>query len=719
MIMQARNGTALIAMAVGIATYGSGAAVAQTPEAVPAEAAPSDGLQDIVVTAQRREERLQDVPISVSALTPESIRAAGVTDTNDLSAAVPGLYVSRQNASISPFIRGIGNKNTSPGEESAAALYVDGVYISSPAGGLFALNNIARVEVLKGPQGTLFGRNAIAGVIQIVTKDPSHDPSADVTLSYANYDTKEATLYATAGITDSIAADIAVYANRQSDGWGRNLTTGSEAFKGHELALRSKWLVDLGDNTKLTFAIDYGKVRPVTPPYFVPLEGSTLFDGVTYAGFFNPQGNRDVTADTEQWGANAQLRHDLGGVQFVSISSYRWVRSEYFGENDGIPRLVQKADSHQTSKTFTQEFQLLSDNDSRLSWIVGAFYYHDQSGYDPLVLNSTNPAGVTTTLTRFSTQTSNSYAGFGQATFALFSATKITAGLRYTKDERALSANDIRVTGPFTFVPQKANSSKLTWRFSIDQKLTEDILLYGSISRGYKSGVFNTVSPAAPAVNPETLDSYEIGLKSDLFDRHVRFNLAAFYSKFKDIQFQIPVPGATQLLNAAEGESKGFETEIVIAPVSHLRINAAATYLHNEYTDFAGAPFFTPLPTGGNALTPVSATGKDFVQSPHWTATIGAQYTIPTEIGDFLAAGTYSYNDGFFFDAQNRVRQPSYELVSASLGWTSPDGTFGARVWGKNLTDSRYYTNIPIQAFGDTAVPAAPRTYGLTLEAHF
>ncbi|MDB5710726.1 MAG: TonB-dependent receptor [Sphingomonas bacterium] len=697
-------------------------AVAQTspPAARPVETVPEDDgsrVQDIIVTAQRREERLQDVPVSVSVLTGSAVRNAGVRDVGDLSVAVPGLDLGRQNIAIAPFIRGVGNKNTSPGEEAATAIYVDGVYLPTLTGGLFALSNIQRVEVLKGPQGTLFGRNATAGVIQIITKDPKVQFSGDASIGYGNYDTVEANFYATSGIAPGVRADIALYGMKQRDGWGKNLTTGNDVYKGYDFAARSKWIFDLGPKATLKIAGDFESTRPVATPAFRPMEGKMLAGGVPYSGFYNVAENIDVFATSRQWGLNGQLRYDLGWADVVSITSYRHNKVHWVFDQDGTPANLVSPISDETASTWTQELQLVSEKNSTFEWIAGFYYYNDRSAEAPLTLQG---LVLPVTTLRYSTQTAESFAGFTQGTFHLPGRTDLTGGLRYTYDKRTIFGEDVRSNGTTLNYPkQDANFEKLTWRASIDHRLSDQILTYASYSRGFKSGVFNVIAPAGAAVRPEIVDSYEVGFKSDLFDRAIRLNGAAFYNKFRDIQFQVPVVGGTALLNAAAARTQGFELELQAVPSRGLTLRAALTYLDGKYTNFKNAPFYTQLPAGGNAAFTGDAGGNNTIQTSPFTASVGADYQINGAFGALLVAATYYYNDGFFFDPQNRVAQPSYSILNSSLEYTLPGGRLGMKIWVRNLLEARYYTNVTLQSFGDDAFPAAPRTFGASVAVHF
>lgn len=703
----------LVALATATPAF-SQAAVVQpaSSDATSEKTESSSEIKDIVVVAQRRSERLQDVPVSVTALSSEALSVSGVTSTISLQNSVPGLSMSVQQTSISPFIRGIGNRNTSPGDESAAALYVDGVYTASLAASVFALSNIDRIEVVKGPQGTLFGRNAAAGVIQVITKTPSHTPSVEMSGTYANYNTFIGQFYGTVGVTDTLAADLSIYGMNQANGWGRNANTGNEAFKGHEFAIRTKWLLDLG-NTKISLSGDYDKNRPVLQPALRALPGQKLIDGSGYLGFYTVNNTIDVSGTNEQWGGNLQIRHDFGGAELLSISSYRDVKVNLPFDQDGSAAPATTAIFKQYARTTTQELQLLSPGHGPVQWIIGAFYFHDASAYDPLTIGGTALGGRV--IDRFARQVTTSYSGFAQATFEILPETHLIAGIRYTSDKRRITGVDLVNGVAGTPVDQRATFSKPTWKISLDHKFSEDIMGYAQYSRGFKSGVFSAAAPTTPAVRPEIVDAFELGLKTDLFDRHVRFNASFFYNKFKDVQLQVPILGASVLLNAARGDVKGAEFELQVVPVSNLQLSANISYLDGTYTSFPIAPGFIPLPAGGSTQVVIDASGRDTIYTPPLTANFTIQYKIPTDIGEFDINGSAYYNDGFFFDPENRLRQASYTLLNATLGWTSSDERFGVQLFARNLTNAQYYNQIIPQRFGDTSVPDAPRTYGITM----
>ena len=401
-----------------------------------ASGAASAQIEEVVVTAQRRAESMQDVPITVSAVTADTLRTLGAIDVLDLASTAPGLYVGRQLASPLIYLRGIGTTSTQGGQESPTALYVDGVYYAELPGLNFSFNNIERIEVLKGPQGTLFGRNATGGLVQIVTKDPSQDAQLDIGFTAGNYETFGGKLYATTGIGDNLAADIAFVGSDQGEGWGDNLTLGVETGLTDEYGVRSTWLWTPSDATSVRASVDYTKTETTVGLSRQAAPGSRSFDGQgppddIYDDLSNIENNEEI----EAVGAALKISHSFDAVDFVSITGYRDTDTDLAFDQDNTPIPLVNAPIFYRTDQFSQELQLLSNDSERFDWIVGLYYLDLDFDYE-LVLNGLAFAGAGGFDDRHSRQTVKSYAGYAQGTLAVGDASNLTAGIRYTSDER-------------------------------------------------------------------------------------------------------------------------------------------------------------------------------------------------------------------------------------------------------------------------------------------
>ncbi|EZP74573.1 TonB-dependent receptor precursor [Sphingomonas paucimobilis] len=696
------------------------------------------GIEDIVVTAQRRSESLQRVPITVSAVTADTVQALGITNTADLSAIAPSFTLQTQIGNATPFIRGVGTQAAgSPGQENSVAIYVDGVYISAQAASIFALNSIERIEVLKGPQSTLFGRNATGGLIQIITREPSHDTQIEGTVGYGNYQTFNAKLYATTGLSDKVAIDFAGSYSHQGKGWGTSVITGRDANKTPlDLALRSKLLFTPTDTTRITFAADYARIRTTTGISTRTAPGSVNALGYSsQGGFYDTSAEQEPIYKAKSGGLSLKIEQEADFAQFVSITAFRESRATSVVDFLSNPQrgLVIALNPHE--RQFTQELQILSPEGSDIKWIGGLFYYRNKGEFDPFEVRAypalTHAPGPV--ITRSTGQmTTDSISAFAQATFPLGKTTRLTTGIRYTRDKREATNYEQVLPSfappgdPIIYPVRRSKSSKPTWRISLDQDLGPNVLGYASYNRGFKSGLYNLQEPLADPLKPEKIDAYEVGLKADLFNRMLRLNIAGFYYDYTNLQLLRAEGGKTQLLNASSAKIYGLDFEGTLVPVEGLTLRAGVGLLHSRYGDFPNAVQTTPivdpvtgLPTGGNMTGPLNAKGNHTVFVPDYTINVSAAYERRFDAGTLGATVGYYYSGRRYFEIDNRLSQDPYGLLSAELSWTLPNDHLRVRVWGRNLANEKVFRQITEQAVIDGVIADAPRTYGAALDFRF
>jgi iron complex outermembrane receptor protein len=702
----------------------------------PAEAAAPEqvGLGDIVVTAQRRNENLQRVPIAVSVATAETLAVAGVANIQTLKVAIPSVDLQTLNGSALPIIRGVGSKAAFPGIEPPIAVYIDGVYIANPVSTLLSFNNINQIEVLKGPQGTLFGRNATGGLIQVSTRDPSQTTKGQFSLSYGNYDTVRGDAYLSGGITSNLAADIAFTGTHQGNGYGTNLLSGRDVYKtDRDIGVRSKWIWQPGQETSVRLIMDYANYLNSNNAIRIK-QGTTIPApyGPSYGGDpWDIASNREPRTSFSGGGVSVRADHDFGGVKIASITAYRRSKSAAEFDFDYTPTDGRIVDLKGKDRQFSQELQLISPDGGRVTWVAGAFYFNASSGYPyfdlllngPVVLPTVPP---TVKIRTVSTQKTDSISGFGQATAQVFDGLKATAGLRYTSETRELtdaSVTQFRNNGTSVVtVPEFADSrdyKKLTWRLALDYTFSRDVLGYVSYNRGFKSGGFNSNSLTVGSFSPETLDAYEVGLKSSFLNRRVRVNLAGFYYDYKDVQVQRVTTAGTGIYNSGKETVYGLEAELEGRLSSQLTARASYQYIpHAEYSNFPAAVVATPRAAGGYMIGTGSASGNRAVLSPRNTANASIDYTVPLTSGTLGFNASIYYNSGIYNDPDNLIKQPSYALVNMSARYGLKNGV-SLNVWVQNLTDRAVSTLDGIQTFGATGVDrvgyAPPRTYGVTV----
>ena len=692
-------------------------------------------IEEVFVTAQRKKERLQDVPIAVNVISGDALANMGLSSTEDLQAAVPGLEFISTGPAGTPFLRGVGSNAGNPNDEPSVALYVDGVYIGASFANVMGFNNIERVEVLKGPQGTLFGRNATGGVIQLVTRDPKHAPSVEVSAGVGNYRSSTGGLYATTGLSETIAVDVAVQAETQDKGWGRNLTRNSEDFEGRTFSARSKLLFTPDERLNVRLSVDHAENESAQLAYKLP-KGALGIDGQL------PPDDYDSTADIQLFGqgqplviarqSGAALRADyqLDAVQLVSITSYRDSSGTYWADADGTAVPFVEGKLPLSASNFSQELQLISAPGATFDWVAGAYLYRSKAAYNDVVFSGLafgDPGnGVIGQLLLDGEQKTDSTAVYAQANYEVLEGTKLTGGLRYTDEKQSFESAVFDTPVPD---PADRGFEEWTWRAALDHAFNPDVHSYLSYNRGIKGGGFDLLSPGGPGFEPETLDAYELGLKSQLLNRRLRFNAAYFFYDYQNIQVQVIKPGGTGVVettNAAKAQIHGLDVDFQYVPFANASLSGGFILLDSEYKKFENSVSYpaSPLTDANNDGSPdgatiIDASGNKTIRTPDFSASLTAEYRVQSDVGEFPLSLMISHNDGYFFGSDNRFEQDAYTLVNARVGWNTLDERYGVSLWGRNLTDEYYYAQGVPSNFGDLTTPAAPRTFGVTLRARF
>lgn len=703
---------------------------------VPADQAWSDeenqaGIEDIVVTAQRREERLQDVPIAITAFSAERLSNTGVTSAGDLGAVTPALTVASNQNYFQPRIRGIGTQAFGPGLENPIATYIDGVYIASAPASLLSLAGIERVEVLKGPQGTLFGRNATGGLIQVVTRDPRAGFSGNADVGYGNYNTFTANAYLNGG-SDAVAGDLSIHYSHQGDGYGRNFFLNQDANRlDNDFAARSKLLIRPFDGTTIRVSGDYTANNGSLPTIRQYSESLPLLGPQTPGSPWDADSDYPSRFKFRGGGGSVRIDQDAGSIRLASITAYRKSTFNYQLDFDATRTSAFSVTNRQIDRQFSQELQLASGPGSTVTWLLGAYYFSGKGSFDPAdigfdgpLLSPTSPTFPLSLLRYAGNQATKSFAGFGQATVPLGENTNLTGGLRYTTEKRELDVTQTAFLLGGVQVPETttaaARFNKLTWRLSLDHKFTPDVMVYASYNRGFKSGGFNVTTPLEPQYSPETLDAYEIGVKADLFGHKLRLNPSIFYYDYQNVQVQFFTnQGQIGIRSGPSARIYGLDLDFEFAPTRELRFYGGATVIHDRFGNYPNAPIAIPLPMGGNAFSTGDATGNRLPFTADFSGTIGVEYKIPLASGNLALNANLNHNSGFFSETDNQLRQPSYNMISASIGWSTKDDRFSVRAWGKNLANEAVIIQLSSGPAGVGAAYQPPRTYGITIGSKF
>lgn len=735
----ARKTTKILALlsTSGLCIVAASQAHAQSAQAAPQPAAAEapSGLQEIIVTAQKRSENLQNVPVTVTAVSAADLSASNIKSARELTTAVPGLIYSQAGGTTQTFLRGIGTTITAVNADPSVATYIDGVYQSLAAVSSVKLSDIQAVEVLKGPQGTLYGRNSTGGAISITTRSPTDRFEGSATATYASFDRRE--------VGGSLSGPVAkhlylgVYANYEArDPYSKleNLTgLPRPNVRDHDFqwTARSKLVYDGDNNLRVVLSGDITKYGSLQDMAYQQLQT----DAEAYGnGTVGPRAVRstkhysfstNIPADN-RWtskGASLRVEYDLAKVKFVSITAYRDNSAFLRSDSDATDAAVPISDTSLTnlSKQTTQEFQLQSTGSGSLKWIVGGFYYRDEGRLDPLqitppTLNQSIVAGVNTT----------SYSGYGQLDWSISPRWSATLGGRYTDETKDYTGGVVTAAFPpaaptrTILAPRTVHYSQFDPKVSLQYHLG-DAMVYGSYSQAFKSGVYNITGTSAAAtspVNPEKLKAYEFGVKSEFFERRLRVNAAYFHYDFKDLQVQTFSGTTLALQNAAQASFDGVDIDALLAVTSRFQLSAKMLIEDGKYDLFPAYNGKVPRNTarGGNTDASINLTGRRPVRTPKFTGTFGATYKQPLSNGAQLALNGLVYHSSeFSFVPDGSLRSAPYTTADVSIEYTSPTGLWTASIWARNLTDKFYFNYKQINNQGSYGIPAPPRTIGATV----
>jgi iron complex outermembrane recepter protein len=756
----ANSGVALrLALMVGAALVSPGA-LAQSGQPPEAEGgAAGEGLADIVVTAERRESNLQDTPISVTAVTSSDIAARGVAVINDLAAYVPNLTSTtgpQGSADANFFIRGIGQFDFIVTNDPGVGLYVDGVYIGRTVGAMLDAADIERVEVLRGPQGTLFGRNTLGGAVNITFRPPdASEFSGFATATYGSRDRIDLNAAVNVPLGGENAFRVSGF-YREQDGFARRFD-GLRFGRIDRHGVRGALHLEPTENIRIDLTADYSKdtsnpvpsvLLAIAPfPFFPPAAAADIQDPNR---FYRVNASNLPSARNEVYGFSGTIAVDLGeNATFKSITAYRNLDGFSTSDPDGTRFRLYDQNTDTDQNQFSQELQIAGDAfGDRLNYLIGAFYFRERARQElrlcfaPISNSTFTPFGPCNTWTQGNNQKTESFAIFGQGRVKLTDTFSVTLGGRYTWDEKDIVSNqffDFRqdAVGPgavfgFGFppallgqrivvpivsnLPDSASFERFTPKVGVEYNNQNGLLLFASYSKGFRAGGFNgrLIRPqtSVPSYAPDTNDAYEAGFKSELFGNRVRLNGTVFYQKYKGIQQTIADPAIQfRVANAGDARLYGFELELNAAPIEGLRIDAALGYTNSEFQDVP----VTVGPINGNRLP----------FAPKWTGSVSVDYAIPLGTGGTLTPHVdWRVQSRTFFSPFNLPfeQQGPLGLWNGRLTWQDSSKRFSLSVYGLNLTDEEYYT------FGQNALGAQgvaysylgrPREFGVTAGVSF
>jgi iron complex outermembrane receptor protein len=682
-------------------------------------------LQEVIVTAQRRAERLEDVPISVTAVSGQQLAASGITTSIDLTMVTPGLKMDTAGAYVQPAIRGITSTIQQPNAESNVATYVDGVYFPNEQGAIYALPDVQDVEVLKGPQGTLFGRNATGGAILINTIAPSlTETTGMVGGSYGsfNMETEEGFLSVPL-VPDKLAMSVTAY-HYSTTGWERNLLAdGQHVGTGEKDDLfRAKIRFEPWDGADFTLTDMYSYTNDRDGFDFTVLNGNSAFagtPGIIIASQPNTFAQAHIPDNhVRQEAASLRGEIQLGPGTLVTTTAYQDTVAHLFVDLSDVPVDLGSVAYASTYTDISQEFLYTTQQLGRFRGVGGLYYFQSQGGVLPLEINTfVGPTIENDAEVIWQKDADHSYAVFADGTFDITDQLSITGGLRYNR-ERVNGNASIEYLTNAPLLPGPLGTvtyNNTTPRASVVYKLDPDTNVYFTYSQGFKSGVFNSTSFQTTPVKPETVDAYEVGFKSRSL-KTLSFDVAAYYYVYKDLQVPalLTIDNAiTQILtNAATAKIYGAEFDSVWQATNALKFSAGLEYLHARYSNFPDASLDVPIPgcVCGNENVIGNVSGNTMIRSPTISGNLSGSYSWTLPIGALDLSAIVFATSKIYYDVGDRLEQPGYAKVNAKLTWRV--NGFDVSVWGRNLTNRNIIASILEETLLDAATYEPPRQVG-------
>ncbi len=730
------SGASLAVLAFGTPVYAqttpSASSAVSAPASDQAQSAPAatdqdaEGLGEIVVTAQRRRETLQRVPIAAVALTGDALLEKNVRDMTDLTIVSPSLKIDTPYGNTAPKItmRGVGSGSFNLNTETTVALYLDEFVLNPVSSKLGQLFDVDRVEVLRGPQGTLYGKNSTGGAINYITRRPDGTTAADLSATVGRFGEYDVSGGAQTAITDDLSVRVS-FNRRYRDGYQYN------SYRNESVVDRDDWGGRIGIVYKSGNVDAYLKLfadRSRADGYLIPTYGVNP-DGSTNAAGVNPVTGLgrtgrldDVASDVDprsavdNRGATLNLNVNLGGVTLTSISGFlhstNYIRSDQDGSSANAVFIIADSRSNQVS----QEFRLSSDTDKPLTWIVGVSFFHqDQklNGSFDLPLFGLPPVNLATH------EKTTSFAGFLDLTYHLSDRLSVVGGVRLTTDKKEFDHQTaFSLIGPFALSEAK-RWTEPTYRAGLNFQLDPRTLLYVSYNHGYRSGAFDVGFPTTPdqfkPAGPEFVDSYEAGVKTSLFDNHLRIAADVFYEQFSDQQLLIQRsdPGSIccSLVNAGKSKIYGFEIDGVARLSKNFDVNFQGSVLRSRYLEFKSGA--------------IDYSGQYLSNIPRYQLRIAPELRLPAGGGEFFLSPDIQFTGrqrvSTTIDPYGRDIQDDYTLVNGQLGYRWGNGRYSVFGWVRNATDKRYLLDAgQFTFFGyNQAVYAQPRTYGITISGRF
>ena len=702
-------------------------------------------IEEVVVTAQKREQSLMDAAIDVTAFSGEQLTEAGIDDIFGIAKAVPGVTIQNTGAQIQIFMRGVGTRITGTGLDSGVAVYVDDRFVTRQTGQVFDIYDVERVEVLKGPQGVLFGRNATGGAIRIITKEVSDELEGELSLGYGSDSFQMARGFVNVPVTDNFGIRVSAQ-TRQRDAFKENIIPGADDFDdldAQSIRVKARW--DVSDDSTLKFSYDRSKATDLSNSGAVSLDRGNSrgisFGGITTTdrdkiassmGTDSAYGSPKIESDSFQLRFETSLSDSLDLAAFLNYLDFRSAKP---GDYDGTSfQDVEVESAFFDASDIGFGFDLSSNSDGPLSWVVGANFFEGDAESDFDLRVGPAGGGSVKLSVGFAEYKNTSYGVFGSLDYDFNERWTLTVGGRYSDEDKEndLSTSSIAVA---TVSPVPASDSESWNEFTPKVTLTYNLdngIVYGTFASGFKSGGFNHPLRVGTVIDPETIDMIELGYKADLTDS-LRITSSLFVYSYKDLQVTKAASESATVSteNATDSDIRGLDVDLTWAANEKLTFRINAEYLDTEYKDYdtAGRAPNTVL-TGdpaavGYGFVFFNAKGQEMLRSPELAVYAAVQYDSPISIGgregNLSVNMNYAWKDDYIFDFEVDplidVTQDAHGILNARATLTIDKVSLS--VWGKNMTDEKYFFDKVVAATNNRGNYGHPRTYGVDFAYRF
>lgn len=699
---------------VGCAALGVCSSVFSADE--PTKGKNSEVIETIIVTAERQAQSMQKVPASIQAFTAEDLASTGIKSIDDLQRITQGLVMSEQGGQGHAYIRGIGTDIIGGGIEGGVAVYVDGVYQSRPSSTVFQFIDVERVEVMKGPQGTLYGRNATGGAINIITQAPSKVSEGQFDAQLGRFSDRTVRGTFSGPLSDGVASGRLSLLSNKNDGFMKNILLNNrgdseiESVRG-SVELTPSAPLSVRFNAHYYRKTDNGLLK-ILPPYPVFLMGAKVIsDPFTVNSEGGPEENK-------QSGLDMTVKYDMDWARLTSITAIKkdkWTVTNYDNDGTEVPLVMSGSPTpmYDDSKMFSQDFTLTSIKDSPVQWTALVNFMH-QKVHSPY---SVNLPLFGQAIGSDATVTTDSYGIGGQASYSLGNGIKLTAGARYSSDKKKI--DDINYLPLIGMVVATQNQEK-TWsawtpKIVAEYSPSKETLYFASVARGFKGGGFNTFTIQAP-FNPENVTNYEAGIKTTLLNGRLRFNASAFSMKYSDMQLTVMHPSGvavvSETVNAAKATINGIEIGVIAKPVPRLELSGGIQLLNARYDEFLTMDPLNPM------LGLQNLKDNPLPYAPDSALNVGVQYAWPSAIErtDIIMRVDASRRSRLYFGPYKNdiISDAPLTLWNANLRFepSSDKGIYGV-IFIKNISDRRYSAFQNSTTLGTLTYWAQPRTFGI------